>query len=105
MRLSERFWRTVVHEARKRANPDAVQLLRHDRRERKHTNRCAALERCELIAVIDPEALLMDLASLRGIEGDRVIWARGLPGKDAPESSGALIAKTVIRLLERKEQP
>ena len=36
---------------------------------------------------------------------NHVIWARGLPGKDAPESSGILIAKTIIRLLERKEQP
>ena len=49
--------------------------------------------------------LRIDLASVQGIEGSHKIWARGLPGKDAPESSGALIAKTVIRLLERKEQP
>ena len=48
--------------------------------------------------------LQIDLASVRGIEGTHMIWARGLPGKDAPESSGNLIAKTVIRLLERKEQ-
>lgn len=49
--------------------------------------------------------LRIDLASVQGIEGSHKIWAKGLPGKDAPESSGALIAKTVIRLLERKEQP
>ena len=49
--------------------------------------------------------LRIDLASVQGIAGNHKIWARGLPGKDAPESSGALIAKTVIRLLERKEQP
>lgn len=48
--------------------------------------------------------LRIDLASVQGISGKHMIWARGLPGKDAPESSGALIAKTVIRLLERKEQ-
>lgn len=48
--------------------------------------------------------LQIDLASVQGIAGKHIIWARGLPGKDAPESSGALIAKTVIRLLERKEQ-
>ena len=48
--------------------------------------------------------LRIDLASVLGIGGKHVIWARGLPGKDAPESSGALIARTVIRLLERKEQ-
>ncbi len=47
--------------------------------------------------------LKIDLASVLGIGGRHVIWAKGLPGKDAPESSGTLIAKTVIRLLERKE--
>lgn len=47
--------------------------------------------------------LRIDLASVLGIGGRHVIWARGLPGKDAPESSGTLIAKTVIRLLEKKE--
>jgi len=49
--------------------------------------------------------LQIDLASAKGLEGADVLWARGLPGKDAPESSGALIAKTVIRLLDRKETP
>lgn len=42
--------------------------------------------------------LKIDLASKPGIEGDDVIWARFLPGKDAPESSGKLIARTVDRL-------
>jgi len=41
---------------------------------------------------------------VKGIEGSHVIWARGLPGKDTPESSGKLIAKTVIRSLDRKEK-
>lgn len=45
-----------------------------------------------------PDCLKIDLASKPGIEGDDVIWARGLPNKDAPESSGALIARTVLRL-------
>lgn len=43
------------------------------------------------------DALKIDLASRMGIGGPDVIWARGLPGKDAPESSGQLIARTVIR--------
>lgn len=43
------------------------------------------------------DAQLIDLASVKGISGDRVIWARGLPGKDAPEESGILIAKTALR--------
>ena len=47
--------------------------------------------------------LLIDLASTQGIDSSDVIWARGLPGKDAPESSGKLIAKTVIRMIGRKE--
>lgn len=44
-----------------------------------------------------PDTQLIDLASVRGIEGGNVIWARGLPGKDAPELSGTLIAKTALR--------
>lgn len=48
--------------------------------------------------------LLIDLASSPGIISDRVLWARGLPGKIAPESSGALIANTVIRLWKEMEQ-
>lgn len=50
-----------------------------------------------------PECIKIDLASKLGIEGRDVIWARGLPGKDAPESSGLLIAKTLVRLLKEKE--
>ncbi len=48
--------------------------------------------------------LKIDLASVKGIQDSHVIWARGLPGKDTPGSSGKLIAKTVIRLLDRKER-
>lgn len=40
----------------------------------------------------------IDLASKRGIAGEDVIWARGLPGTYAPESSGKLIAETFLRL-------
>ena len=39
----------------------------------------------------------IDLASKPGMEGGDVIWARGLPGKYAPESSGQLIAETFLR--------
>lgn len=49
------------------------------------------------------DALLMDLASVRGISGDRVDWALALPGKDAPEVSGTLIAKTALRYALREE--
>lgn len=50
-----------------------------------------------------PDALLVDLASVQGISGERVIWARGLPNKDAPDASGTLIAKTALRFALRKE--
>ena len=43
------------------------------------------------------DAVLIDLSSYEGIFGNGVIRARGLPGKDAPEASGALIAKTALR--------
>lgn len=42
-------------------------------------------------------ALCIDLASVQGITGEQVLWARGLPGKMAPAASGALIAKTALR--------
>lgn len=47
-------------------------------------------------------ALKIDLASRLGLGSQDVIWARGLPGKDAPESSGNLIARTLDPIL-RKE--
>lgn len=42
----------------------------------------------------------IDLASKQGIAGEDVIWARGLPGKYAPEQSGKLIAETFLRILK-----
>lgn len=50
------------------------------------------------------DALLVDLASKRGILGDRVEWALALPGKEAPLSSGTLIAKTALRYALKKEE-
>lgn len=44
-----------------------------------------------------PDALKIDLASRSGLEGPDVIWARGLPGLYAPESSGKLIAETFLK--------
>lgn len=48
-------------------------------------------------------ALQIDLASKPGITGPNVIWARGLPNKDAPESSGALIAAHIANYLMETE--
>jgi len=43
----------------------------------------------------------IDLASVKGMEGQDVVWARALPGRYAPEASGQLIAETFLR--RRKE--
>ena len=40
----------------------------------------------------------IELASLPGIAGSDVIDGKGLPGKLAPETSGSLIAQTILRL-------
>lgn len=58
----------------------------------------------EQLLVCRPGCLKIDLASVLGLEGEDVVWARGLPGKCTPESSGKLIARTVIRLLPEKEE-
>lgn len=57
---------------------------------------------CEKEAAAD--AFLMDLASVRGIAGENVLWARGLPARYAPEASGTLIAKTALRFALGKEE-
>ena len=51
------------------------------------------------------QCVKIDLASVKGMDAHHMIWARGLPGKDTPESSGKLIAKTIVRLLERRNTP
>ena len=55
-----------------------------------------------LAAQCRPDCIKIELASRPGIEGEDVVHALGLPGKMAPESSGALIAQTIIRRLEEK---
>lgn len=50
-----------------------------------------------------PDCLKIELASIPGLEGEGIVDARGLPGKLAPESSGKLIARTVLRLSNQKE--
>lgn len=42
----------------------------------------------------------IDLASAKGLIGEDVIWARGLPGMYAPMTSGKLIAKTFMRMAQ-----
>lgn len=57
-----------------------------------------------MISALSPgKALKIDLASSLGLGSSDVIWARGLPNKDAPESSGELIALTVMQYAAEKE--
>jgi dipicolinate synthase subunit A len=46
--------------------------------------------------------IAIDLASEPGMQGKSVIPARGLPGKYAPESSGKLIADTILKVLKEE---
>ncbi len=48
----------------------------------------------------EPNCLKIDLASVPGMEGEDIIWARGLPGKEMPESSGLLIAQRTIHAMK-----
>ncbi|MGM9601682.1 MAG: hypothetical protein ACI3W5_08935 [Faecousia sp.] len=48
------------------------------------------------------ECVKIDLASIKALPGEDVIWARGLPGKEAPESSGALIARRTAYYLNKE---
>lgn len=52
------------------------------------------------MASLCSNCLKLELASVPGIAGTDVISAKGLPGKLAPESSGNLIAATLLRYLE-----
>lgn len=74
-----------------------------------------ALGQCEILfntvpdlplhsSIVDSRnhVISIDLASAPGIPGDSVIPARGLPGKYAPESSGRLIAETILRLYKEE---
>jgi dipicolinate synthase subunit A len=46
-----------------------------------------------------PDRILVELASKPGLWGESVISALGLPGKYAPEASGALIAERILDIL------
>ena len=48
------------------------------------------------------DCVLLELASRPGMTGDHIIDGRGLPGKYAPEESGRLIARTILRLCEEE---
>ena len=54
---------------------------------------------------IQPEGCIkIELASQPGLTGKGIVTAQGLPGIHAPESSGALIAKTFLRLCKEESK-
>lgn len=50
------------------------------------------------------DGLKIDLASQLGLGGLDVVWARGLPGKEAPESAGRLMANCILYLLKEERK-
>ena len=64
----------------------------------------------EMLAAMQPDALVLDLASKPGgvdLEaaqelGRRVVWALSLPGKTAPVTAGEIIAQTIRHLLDER---
>lgn len=50
------------------------------------------------------DCILVELASVSGMDAPNVIDGRGLPGRLAPESAGKLIARTVMGLWAREEE-
>ena len=50
------------------------------------------------------DCVLLELASQPGMAGGDIIDGRGLPGKYAPEESGRLIARTILRLCEEESE-
>ena len=57
----------------------------------------------EQTALCSPECLKIELASKPGMEGEGILIARGLPGIHRPEASGQLIARTLLRYLNKEE--
>lgn len=47
-----------------------------------------------------PKCVKLDLASSPGLQGTGILYARGLPGRYVPESSGRLIAETILKTLK-----
>lgn len=64
------------------------------------------------LSAMKPSVLLIELASFPGgidthsaaAKGLKLIIARGLPGKYSPESAGAIVAKTVDKIVREKSE-
>ena len=52
----------------------------------------------------NPDCVKIDLASRKGLDCPDCVWARGLPGIHAPESSGRLIADTILSWIQEVVQ-
>ena len=59
----------------------------------------------EQIRLCRPDCVKLELSSFDGMDARDVLTARGLPGTYAPETSGKLIAATVLRLCAQEEIP
>lgn len=112
-RLLKAVGAEVTVAARKESDRAMLRALGYQAADTAHPE--AYLPKCRLIFNTAPEPLLrkeqlalcgqcvkIDLASQLEMEGDDVIWARGLPGKYAPESSGLLIARTVLTAIREE---
>lgn len=55
-----------------------------------------------LASELAPETLCIDLASCRGVERETCLWARGLPGKMAPQAAGQAILTAVEHILSEE---
>lgn len=49
------------------------------------------------------DCIKIDLASTPGMGGMDIVWAKGLPNREAPESSGNLMGRTILRLAQQQE--
>jgi len=100
----------VTVAARKEADRAMLDALGYDTLDTKQLSGCLLRFRvifntapemvlpAEVMESAGADCLKIDLASKPGIDAPDVLFARGLPGRYAPESSGALIAKTLLRL-------
>ena len=113
--LLKRMGAIVSVAARKEADLAMLLTLGYDIQNSENLNYCLARYRVifntvpatviseDALEFCLPHCLKIDLASQKGIAGEDVIWARGLPGKDAPETSGELIARSILRLRQKGE--
>ncbi len=104
----------VTVAARKPADLAILQALGY-RAENIHSlNRClmqyrlimntipSAILTAERLSHCQPDCIKIELASRPGLIGKDVLPALGLPAKFAPESSGHLIARSILRLLSER---